>query len=114
MIDNIQKFKKALKRDIEKSLKLGAEIITANIRRETPVLTGTLKASIEPKNIINKIGKKSISVETNVEYAPAVELGRPDQPNRIARNMFFIGGENSKNQVEQIFKKNLPTSNNDL
>jgi HK97 gp10 family phage protein len=103
------KFEEALKEigeGIASGLALSAELLSTNIRKETPVLTGYLKSQIIPDAQVSRSGSVySTSVGTEVEYAKYVEYGTSSQS---ARAMFRSGADNSKSAILSLLSKNLP------
>lgn len=104
--DNSDKFFNDLDRGIALGMAQGAELLTTNIAKLTPVRTGLLRSSIQPTEKIEPTltGFKT-NVFTPVEYAPEVEFGTTRQRPRA---MFRKGGDESFKPVENIIKRNLP------
>lgn len=107
------KFLKDVDKGISKGMLGGSEILSTNVAKHTPVLTGVLRSSIEPsgeilKKVTSKSGKFETTAGTEVEYAAAVNYGRPDQPNRKAHHMFEFGAEASKETILNFIKRFLP------
>lgn len=87
-------------------LNLSAEMLSTNIRKETPVLFGHLKASIVPDGVVKRSGREySTAVSSEIEYAIHVEYGTSSQS---ASAMFRKGADNSKGIILTILTKNLP------
>lgn len=107
-------FLDSLEKSLVKNVLHSADLLANDIKEETPVLTGRLKSSINPVGRIERkisgkgIGSIKTAVATDVEYGPAVEFGRPDQPNREPRLMFTLGAEKSFDKIEKFLAKNLP------
>lgn len=96
----LDNFKKQAEKKIKDELLFAGVNIEKDARANAPVRTGHLKAGYH----INKenLNKYEVSVETNVEYAPYVELGTEKQvaqPHlepalRLHQGQFFAKLEN--------------------
>lgn len=104
--DNSDDFFKELERGVSEGMKKGAVLLEANIRKETPVVTGNLRAGTEAQKLTKKTGSgQTIKVENNVEYARHVEYGT----DKFApRAMFRKGGDASVEGVQNELIKALP------
>lgn len=65
-----------------KALSFGAQPIVNKAKENAPFLTGTLRRSIGHNPAKVSRGRASVTLGPSVEYAPAVEFGREDQPRR--------------------------------
>jgi len=111
-VNNISQFLTAIEKGIVQGLLEGAELLATNVGKETPVLTGRLRASIEPIGKVTKKGKQfSSGVESNVEYAQFIEFGTVKMK---ARGMFRKGADKSFKGIEALINRNLPKNNSDL
>ena len=101
--------KSKIDKGIVDGLLKGAEMLTTNIQKETPVDTGTLKSGTVPEGEVVFSGKQAkTKVINDTIYAGAVEFGRQDQPNRKPVGMFRKGGEASKKTILDILNNSLP------
>lgn len=87
------------------ALQKSAIILQVAIQENTPVITGRLRSSIQPTNIIDKRGHiYSTKVITNVKYAAKVEFGNET---RAPRAMFRKGIEESTSLIRDELYNSL-------
>jgi len=80
------------------------ELFATNVGKNTPVLTGRLRSSIEPSGEVQiKNGRVySTSVQSDVEYAKFVEFGTSKmQP----RAMFRKGADETVPKIPELIKR---------
>ena len=105
---NLKQFQNQLKtflnhhnHDVREKLKMTAVAIENEARREAPKRSGVLKAGYHTN--FENINNYEVSVETNVEYAPYVELGTQKMEAQPHLEPALINNR-------QKFFKNLETS----
>ena len=105
-VNNTDQFIKAMERGEVQGLQVGSQLLSTNIRKFTPVLTGFLRSKTEADENVQDTGSgKKITVRNNTEYGPFQEYGTAlIQP----RAMFRRGGEASRESIMSIIQKNLP------
>ena len=110
--NNTEDVSKAIARDSIRGMLLGAELLATNIKKETPVKTGRLRASIQPVGRVERSGGKFVTaVASDVEYGPYIEFGTETiEP----RAMFRKGGDKSVKSVERVISGVLPKNNSDI
>jgi HK97 gp10 family phage protein len=96
----------AIGKGVADGLKDGAELLATNIAKNTPVLTGNLRAEISPTGQVIRSGTNyKTAVETKVEYAPFVEYGTSRMK---PRGMFRKGADESARPILNLLTNRLP------
>ena len=104
-IDKSPEFIRDLESKIEKGLIQGSEMLTTNVRKNTRVDTGNLRAGTkETGNVKKSANAYTTLVENKVNYAIHQEYGTIHmQP----AAMFRKGADQSVNPIQNILAKNL-------
>ena len=96
-----KEFLTKLDKDVNDKLTLAGELVTSAAKQNAPVKTGHLRNSISYD--VDK-QNKSVTIGTNVNYAPYVELGT-----RHIKASFFLTKALKENitNIKLIFKKKI-------
>ena len=113
---NTKKVLEGINSDIIKASLLSGELLATNIRKETPVVTGNLRRSIEPFGSVLISGNNyKTAALTETVYAPWVEFGGGTRQTKsgtvevsfVPRAMFRRGADKSRRGITKILENTL-------